>query len=284
MTVSEVNESGSVPNLRVDNRGYTPVLFLEGEELRGAKQNRVVNTSVLVAPKRQTTIPVSCVEQGRWGFQSALFRSGGSHASSKLRHILKKSVFHSVLQGRGHCSDQGKVWEEVGRQMESLGSHSATRAMSDTYEHYRDRMGEFRDRLKCVEEATGVAVAVGGKLVSADLFDKPATCRKVWNRMLTGVVLDALEAARAQATARTANVQGVSSLRLGSWQRFGAQESVGVSDVRWALVTLNNAPWRQGAAVGAGQEFCAMLPGGCACTASAVVCAAGVERCCTAAW
>src|SRR5689334_5862610 len=59
VTVEEVSESGSVPNLLVDNKGDSAVLFLEGEELRGAKQNRVLNTSILIAPRSKTTIPVS---------------------------------------------------------------------------------------------------------------------------------------------------------------------------------------------------------------------------------
>ena len=64
--VEEVTEGGSVPNLAVDNKGETLVLFVEGQELRGAKQNRVLNSSVLIAAKTKTVLPVSCVEQGRW--------------------------------------------------------------------------------------------------------------------------------------------------------------------------------------------------------------------------
>src|ERR1700688_4615921 len=63
LTVEEVSEGGSVPNLLVTNQGDSRVLFLEGEELRGAKQNRVLNTSVLIAAHSKTPIPVSCVEQ-----------------------------------------------------------------------------------------------------------------------------------------------------------------------------------------------------------------------------
>src|SRR5262245_38299954 len=62
--VEEVTESGSVPNLLVENKGDLRVLFLDGEELIGAKQNRVLNTSVLVAAHTRIKIPVSCVEQG----------------------------------------------------------------------------------------------------------------------------------------------------------------------------------------------------------------------------
>src|SRR5262245_1840940 len=73
VVVEESSDSGSVPTLRVTNKGERRVLFLEGEELRGAKQNRVLNTSVLIGAKAQTTIPVSCVEQGRWRFRTRQF-------------------------------------------------------------------------------------------------------------------------------------------------------------------------------------------------------------------
>ena len=162
VTVEEAGEAGSVPALIVDNRADSLVLFLEGEELRGAKQNRVLNTSVLVAAKAKTTIPVSCVEQGRWRYTSRSFGHGGSHSSPKLRHVLKKSVSESALGGQGHGSDQGAVWMEVSRQMGSLGAESATGAMSDTYEAYRGRLAEFAGRLQYAEGATGLAVAVGG--------------------------------------------------------------------------------------------------------------------------
>ena len=84
VTVEEVSEGGSVPDLLVTNPGDSRVLFLEGEELRGAKQNRVLNTSVLVAAHSKTTIPVSCVEQGRWRYrtQALLPRAGPTRPRS----------------------------------------------------------------------------------------------------------------------------------------------------------------------------------------------------------
>src|SRR3989304_3893822 len=57
-TVTEVSESGSVPELMVVNKGDVAVLLLDGEELRGAKQNRILNTTILVAPKSSTKVPV----------------------------------------------------------------------------------------------------------------------------------------------------------------------------------------------------------------------------------
>jgi hypothetical protein len=219
VTVEEVSEGGSVPNLLVTNAGDSRVLFLEGEELRGAKQNRVLNTSVLVAAHSKTPIPVSCVEQGRWRYRTKHFVSGGSHSSSKLRHILKKSSYRSMKAGRGYTSNQSEVWNEVNRQMDSLGSASETSAMSDTYQNYQGRLEEFRESLKYIEGATGMAVAIGKTVVAIDLFDKPLTCAKVWDRLLTGVVMDALEKATPDQFAQQADVEGLlTRMRDGSWE------------------------------------------------------------------
>jgi len=106
VSVEEISEAGSVPNLLVENKGSTRVLFLEGEELIGAKQNRILNTTVLVAAGSKTRIPVSCVERGRWGYRSPKFGSGGTHSPSRLRRILKGSVTAALSAGRGHTSDQ----------------------------------------------------------------------------------------------------------------------------------------------------------------------------------
>lgn len=230
VTVEEVSEGGSVPNLLVTNQGDSPVLFLEGEELRGAKQNRVLNTSVLVAAHSKTPIPVSCVERGRWRYRTRHFESGGSHSSSKLRHILKKSAYLSMKAGQGYTSDQMQVWGEVTRQMASLGSSSETAAMADTFENHRERLDEFRESLRYVEGATGVAVAVGTRVVAMDLFDRPSTCAKVWNRLLSGVVMDALEAGPADQVAQPSDVEGL-------------------------LARLKDGEWEPAPAVGEGQEY-----------------------------
>ncbi len=192
VSVTEVSEGGSVPNLSVDNQGDIRVLFLEGEELIGAKQNRVLNLSLLIAAHSKTPVPVSCVEQGRWDYRGKKFGSGG-HSPSSLRHILKRSVAASLSAKMGHRSDQSGVWREVARKHRELGTTSATFAMSDIFDSYEGKIGDYRERLRPVEGAIGLAVAVGGKIVCLDVFDRPATCQKVWDRLVSGYVLDALE-------------------------------------------------------------------------------------------
>jgi hypothetical protein len=228
--VEEVSEGGSVPNLLVENKGDVRVLFLEGEELVGAKQNRILNTSVLIAAHTKIKIPVSCVEQGRWGYKSRYFGSSGSHSPSKLRRTLKASVSQAVRENRGHTSDQGAVWQEVASLHASHGVASGTAAMSDAFDTHQDRIASFKEKLKYVEGAVGVAAAIGGKVVAVDLFDKPSTCQKVWDRLLSGVVFDALEAGT-------------------------TDQSASVADVEQLVGAAGDLPWQQATAVGEGEEY-----------------------------
>ena len=80
----EVSEQGDVPNLLFENLGDRKVLLVDGDELVGAKQNRIINTTILLGGKSSTVIPVSCVEQGRWSYDSPRFDSGHRIMSSGL--------------------------------------------------------------------------------------------------------------------------------------------------------------------------------------------------------
>src|SRR5262249_24781848 len=83
--VEEVSAAGSVPELAVRNPLEQKVLLYDGEELLGAKQNRILNVTVLVASESTTVIPVSCVEEGRWSARSAFFSSARHAANPELR-------------------------------------------------------------------------------------------------------------------------------------------------------------------------------------------------------
>jgi hypothetical protein len=228
--VEEVGQSGSVPDLLVENKGDLRVLFLEGEELVGAKQNRILNTSLLIAAHTKIKIPVSCVEQGRWRYKSRYFGSSGSHSPSKLRRTLKASVYRSLKEKRGHTSDQGEVWKEVASLHATHGVESGTAAMSDAFDAYQDQIVSFREKLPYVEGAAGIAVAIGDRVVSVDLFDKPSTCRKVWDRLLSGIMFDALEAKP-------------------------SDRNASVADVEQFLATADALPWERAEAVGEGEEY-----------------------------
>ena len=112
VTIEESSSSGSVPKLRVRNRAKGRVFIPDGSTLTGAKQNRVVNLSVLLAPESVTVIPVSCVERGRW---SSLTRhcSPSGVSDSALRAMMCRGATDSLRKSGSIGIDQVAVWNYV---------------------------------------------------------------------------------------------------------------------------------------------------------------------------
>ena len=90
--------------------------------------------------------------------------------------------------------------------------------MSDTYAHLAERMTDYQAQLKYPEGAVGVAIAVGPKVVCLDVFDKPSTCQKAWDRLLSGCIFEVLEGrtTEGQAEARTVE-QVVAESQARAW-------------------------------------------------------------------
>lgn len=191
LTVTETSEAGSVPELLATSTADRPILLLDGEELVGAKQNRILNTTVLLPPKSKTRIPVSCVEQGRWRHVAPDFKAGPV-SSSRMRRTKSRQVHESLRERGRHESDQAAVWDEVQAELSGLGAASPTMAMHDALHHRSHDLGEFLDALPYPDGARGVFAAVGDRFAVVDLFDRPATLGKVWRRLVTGYALDAL--------------------------------------------------------------------------------------------
>jgi hypothetical protein len=189
--VEEVNESGSVPNLAVTNRCKRPLLIPEGEILIGAKQNRVINVTVLVAAGVKFTLPVSCVEAGRWQYQSRHFESKFC-APPSLRNKKLKAVHRNRSAGRPAASDQGEVWEEVQSCLEGVAARSETASLTDAFASAEAKLKEHCKSLVLPEGAAGVLVGRHDRIIGMDLFDSPTTLKTLWNRLSDAYFFDAL--------------------------------------------------------------------------------------------
>ena len=169
VAISEVSAAGSVPELMVVNRGNNPVLLIDGEELAGAKQNRVLNTSILLKEVSETKIPVSCTEQGRWSYASKAFSESGNVMAYKSRSRKTRSV-HSSLESCGApMSDQGEVWDGIAELQAKACAPSPTAAMSDVYKSREEDLGKCAEIFKPVPGQVGLVAFIGGKPAGMDM-------------------------------------------------------------------------------------------------------------------
>ena len=222
--VREICEEGLVGELLVDNGGDQPVLFLEGEGLKSQAKPH----PPLLRPcrgeepnedpgrlRREAKVAVRIAEvQPRLALPA------------DLRHLLKGGS-----PGAGY--GQTQMWAEIQNRHHRLGVQSRSQNLSDALDTHRDRAEGVRRCLSC-PRALRIAVAINGKIISIDLFDKPMTLAKIWDRMVQGVVLDASETVADDG--RLATDMDVSArlyaLRHMTWRRAGPTAGLGEAYLR----------------------------------------------------
>jgi len=191
--VTEVSDSGSVPELKFANSGQKQVFLLDGEELIGAKQNRILNLSILAPAGKTIIIPVSCVESGRWHHRSREFSTAPRAHYAEGRAKKMAQVSHSMKSSGRKMSDQGAVWSDISEKFSKFRSSSATSAMSDIYEQQSVRLEDYVRSFSTSGEQVGALFAINGKIVGFDLFDSAGTLRKLFPKLLRSYGLDALD-------------------------------------------------------------------------------------------
>lgn len=192
ITVTEVDQAGSVPQLKVINTSSLSILLLDGEELAGAKQNRILNTSILLEGNSETIIPVSCTEQGRWGYTSAAFYDSGTIMSHRIRASKGHTVSDSLRAGRGYSSDQGHVWSEIERMHREAGTSSATGAMRDVYTAKTEELNEYLQTFECVPHQQGSLVFINGEAAGFDVISRESAYESLHPKLLGSYAIDAL--------------------------------------------------------------------------------------------
>jgi hypothetical protein len=191
--VTEVSESGSVPELLVLNDLGRPVLIVDGEELVGAKQNRIVNLTILVPAKSRVHLPVSCVEAGRWHRRSHHFGTAPRAHYASGRAMKARAVTESYrLVGRP-VSDQGAIWDDIARKSARLEACSDTSAMDAMYERSARELERLEAHFEPAPEQVGAVFLIAGAPVGLDVFDCPATWRRLAPKLIASYGLDAVD-------------------------------------------------------------------------------------------
>ena len=190
--VLEKDSDGSVNELTIRNTSQKPLFLMAGEVVIGGKQDRIIGKNTIVAARATETVPVFCVEHGRWNGRKAEFTSAGAMAHTELR---KKANF----------SDQSEVWSEVSsknakRKLENgtdtyrgvAQSASVVKSIGGYQKAFAGKLGKLTGR----ERQIGFVVALGGKVVAIETFGSPKLFKKFEQKLLRSYYVEALDGAR----------------------------------------------------------------------------------------
>ncbi len=206
--VEELDESGSVPQLRVTNLGKQPVLLAAGDVVTGGKQDRVLVDNVVVAADNvPVAVAVNCVEHGRWNAKEGLGFGYGGRAEADLKRTVATE------------RDQGRTWAKVAEvnaekkarvsgvdavMLEpSSGTYSASLATPAVVQAVSAYVAALDAPLGADPRTVGLVAAVGDRVVGAEVYGNPALFAEVRREALSGLAREALGDSATPTTAPT---------------------------------------------------------------------------------
>jgi hypothetical protein len=191
--ITEVSEGGSVSELLLRNKGKQAVFLLDGEELVGAKQNRILNITILAPAMTDTVIPVSCVEAGRWQHSSDDFAAAPRTQFSASRAKRSAFVSEDIATSGQRRSNQGEVWNDISLKLDSLGSRSDTQAVESAFLDHDARLNIFVEKLQSTSHQFGAIFSIRGRITGLELFDSQQTCQALMPKIIRSYALDAID-------------------------------------------------------------------------------------------
>jgi len=231
--VVEIDEGGSVPELKVVNKSDKMVLILDGEELVGAKQNRIVNTTILIPAMETVVIPVSCVEQGRWSYETKHFHSEERIMAPTIRAMKAQQINCSVKLSGEYTSDQGAIWNEISQKASRRKAESDSMAMAEIYRKERPAIDDYLENFAMVDSQIGAIYLINGKVVGMDCFGKAGTFEKTFKKILESYALDSIDWHDPKMESKTSKRKVVNFLKTANDIQIKTHPSVGLgTDLR----------------------------------------------------
>ncbi|HEY3331857.1 MAG TPA: DUF6569 family protein [Capsulimonadaceae bacterium] len=190
--ITESGNPGRVPAVQVTNDCDEPVFLLDGQELIGAMQDRVLNTSVLVPPRASLVAPVSCVEAARWDPETAEFSPSRQLHFARGRALRVSEVTRTLIHHGEASGDQVEVWAAIEERAMAMNVTSSTRSHNSLFDNVSRALDGFVAAIKPARRQVGVVFAIGIEIVGCDLFDSPGTLAASYAKLVRSAALDAL--------------------------------------------------------------------------------------------
>ena len=197
-----VYETSDVNKLEVENLSKEFDVFIQsGDIVKGGKQDRILAVSIIIpARSGRVSIDAFCVESGRW-------TKRGNEESGKFTSSNDRIVTKELKIAANDARSQTEVWSEVsnaqGRLAKGVGGGSVASAESSSslqlslendkvvgnVEEYVNALSGIIDGQR---DVIGYAVAINGKVNSADVYVSNALFKKLWPKMLKASATEAV--------------------------------------------------------------------------------------------
>lgn len=165
--------------LRVKNHSKKSILVHSGEIVAGGKQDRIFASTTIIPPeKKETILPVFCVEKGRWDRRPSKFRYGGT-ADAGLRKQMDLT------------QKQYKIWREIDRQLIEDNNKNPTWAYIELFKDSANLETDssylqfYRRKMKETDSSyAGFIGITGNRIINCELFGNSDLCLASFESMV----------------------------------------------------------------------------------------------------
>ena len=187
--ISEVNKEGFLTKLSVSNKSSDSIIILNGELIIGTqiRQDRIVDSTVLIPGYATVLINTFCGEQYRWSprlsnkistSESLYFSSGRANNAADINTKLSK---------------QCRIWSEISEKISDFNVKSFTNSVDQIYKKKKVNVEEIVNFFKIPSEAVGVALGISHQLVNIDIFSNNCMLQIYLPKIIRSIALDSFK-------------------------------------------------------------------------------------------
>ena len=187
--ISEVNKEGLLTKLSVSNKSSDNIIILNGELIIGTqiRQDRIVDSTVLIPGYATVLINTFCGEQYRW--------------SPRLSNKISTSESLYFSSGRGNnaadintkLSKQCRIWSEISEKISDFNVKSFTNSVDQIYKKKKVNVEEIVNFFKIPSEAVGVVLGINNQLVNIDIFSNNCMLQIYLPKIIRSIALDSFK-------------------------------------------------------------------------------------------
>lgn len=198
LEVEELEDGASVNDILFRNRSDRLALLFEGEEFLGAKQNRVLNVSILVKAMSKQTLPVSCVEAGRWHHEyeerdQQRFSVADRMHYARGRAMENRAVSRNLEAEETFRGDQQTVWDDIERKSQRLSATSPTSASGAMYFSKKTSIETFVNSFDHAPMQVGSLFLINDRVAGLEIYASDETHKQMLQRLVRSYALDAID-------------------------------------------------------------------------------------------
>lgn len=182
-------EVSTVGTVLARNKSNVPLVLIDGDEIVGAKQNRIMNRSLIVPPLTTMEVSVSCTEQGRWHYDRTGYRTHFDYSDIAADFSTRRNKAEDLFE---NDSCQSTVWNSIHDLERKTSFKSRTSVLHDNFINLRSKLDEYLKHFHVEYGQRGAIFIINGEIKGLELFANPSIYHDYHEKIFRSYIMEAI--------------------------------------------------------------------------------------------